>query len=251
MKRKVSSWIRRLGFEPLKVAANLLKITPPPPPPPHTHTHTKKKKEKKPQTNNSNAHQLQQSVDNDHLQNKRLLWYFALCSRPLSAAWTITVVTNNVPHALIGMSLAWMWSDEYILYAECHIIPPGLPSMTVWSLQLANYVNDSRWSQSLTVDVPTTELLCVVHWNIWRHLQPRIFLSITGIHSGNWLRFGHFHSLFSFGDGEMSLHCDSPSLTHPLNDSLTDSITPSLTPSLTHSLTHSLRCVALLREIDT
>ena len=36
-------------------------------------------------------------------------------------------------------------------------------------VELAHYVDGSRWSQSLVYDVSTTELLFVVDWNIWRY----------------------------------------------------------------------------------
>ena len=44
-------------------------------------------------------------------------------------------------------------------------------SLTAWFLEVAHYVDGSRWSQFLVRDVSTTELLCVAHWHVWHDLQ--------------------------------------------------------------------------------
>ena len=43
--------------------------------------------------------------------------------------------------------------------------------LTEWCLEVAHYVDGSRWSQSVLGDVSITELLCMAHWNVWRYLQ--------------------------------------------------------------------------------
>ena len=43
--------------------------------------------------------------------------------------------------------------------------------LTAWFLGVAHYMDGPSWFQSLVGDVSTTELLCVAHWNVWRHLQ--------------------------------------------------------------------------------
>ena len=44
-------------------------------------------------------------------------------------------------------------------------------SLTGWFLEVSHYFYGSKWSQFLVGDVSITELLCVAHWNGWRHLQ--------------------------------------------------------------------------------
>ena len=228
-----------------------------------------------------------------HLLNKSLLWHLALCSGLLSAARSIMVVAKHVPHALLGISVAWMGLDAYFLPVGCHPKAPRLLGITApwvlevghvvlsgnrystgykstltravnglhfiygspvwgrmrterhctltqwshaarrclfrmgprygrpacrvnrlrwlhvicvdigawwhpaffatvpvddhhgshmclrricnplmaWFLEVAHYVDGSRWLQSHVDNVSTTGLLCVAHWNVWRHLQ--------------------------------------------------------------------------------
>ena len=64
------------------------------------------------------------------MQNKSLLWHFALHSRPLSAARSIMVATNRLPHALLCIAVTWMGPDEQLLPVGWHSKPPVLSSTT-------------------------------------------------------------------------------------------------------------------------
>ena len=60
----------------------------------------------------------------------------------------------------------WVVSTDLIVVWRDYTNP-----LTVWFLEVAHYVDDSKWSKSLVGVVSTTWLWCVAHWNVWRHLQ--------------------------------------------------------------------------------
>ena len=109
---------------------------------------------------------------NYHLLNKSLLGHFALCSRPWSAARSVIVVTNHVPHVLLHVrgknGIRWVnlacmmssqssWITKHICTMVCGCESRDLIWQSVWS------PTDTRWGVGRCVFWPGQRMNC-----IWR-----------------------------------------------------------------------------------
>ena len=89
---------------------------------------------------------------------------------PIQASGMQCKSPQVITHGLcgyLGVMMSWYFCHPIKFWSEY-----ANPVM-VWLLEVTHYVDGLVVrARSLVGNVSTTELLCVSHWNVWRHLQP-------------------------------------------------------------------------------
>ena len=108
---------------------------------------------------------------NHHLLNKCVVWHFALCSRPLSAARSIMVVTDLVPHALLCISHFENYAFNNLAHSD--------PQFMIYSVfRAGNFIFDVSLMISLSSDLQ-------IQYGGGDHLENCMFNSL--VLSAVWL----------------------------------------------------------------